>query len=287
MTHLRRRMIEDLRVRNYAARTEKCYLAQVARFAQYLGRSPAKATPEDVRGYLIHLREHKQVSRSLFAQSVGALRFFFVVTLGRQGMLAHLPFPRAEKRLPTVLSPGEVGRLLAAVANLKHRTILATMYSAGLRVSEAVSLRVDAIDSQRMVMLIRQAKGHRDRCVPLEPSLLVLLRQYWRRYRPHYWLFPGQSPERHLTVSAVQRVCTRACHQAGITKRAHAHTLRHSYATHLLEAGLDLRTIQLQLGHKSLYTTSSYLHVAASQRSPGREGRCHLLAHLHQDGPGA
>jgi site-specific recombinase XerD len=277
-------MKEDLRVRNYSVRTEKCYITQVARFAQYLGRSPAGASPDDVRSYLIHLREDKKVSRSLFAQSVCALRFFFLVTLGREGMIAHLPFPRAEKRLPTVLSPEEVRRLLAAVANLKHRTILTTIYSAGLRISEALSLRLDSIDSQRMVILLRQAKGHRDRYVPLESSLLVLLRQYWQLYHPRYWLFPGQRPEEHLTPSAVQRVCARACREAGIAKKAHVHTLRHSYATHLLEAGLDLRTIQLQLGHRSLSTTSCYLHVAsANKRSPDQEGRFDLLARMNQN----
>lgn len=272
MTPLRRRMLTDLRVRNYAPSTQKLYVSHVARFAAHFGRSPAELGAEQVRAYQRYLVDEKKVSWSYFNQAVCALRFLYRVTLDRPGMIEHLPFPRKERRLPTVLSTEEVVRFFDAISNLKHRALLLTVYAAGLRVSEVVSLRVADIDSKRMVIHVRQAKGNKDRLVMLSPVLLEALRRYCRLARPHDWLFPGQDPTRPLTTRTVQRVCRKASDAAGLSKRVTVHTLRHSFATHLLESGADLRVIQTLLGHSSLRTTSIYTHVSTQRlkevRSP-------------------
>lgn len=178
-------------------------------------------------------------------------------------MIEHIPFPKQEKKLPVILSREEVARVFQTVENLKHRTILMTLYATGLRISEALSLELPDIDSSRMLVRVRQGKGKKDRYVPLSETLLEQLRSYWRHYRPGSWLFPGQDPRQPLEKSSIQRVCQEAGRRAGLTKRLHPHQLRHCFATHLLEAGTDLRTIQVRLGHRSLQTTSVYLHVAA------------------------
>jgi integrase/recombinase XerD len=262
MTPLRRRMLSDLRTRNYAANTQKVYVHHVARFAAHFGRSPSKLGPREVRAYLDHLVEGEQVSWSYFNQAVCALRFLYRVTLGRRWMIEHLPFPRQEKRLPTVLSREEVARFFGAVTNRKHRVVLLIAYAAGLRVSELVALRLGDVDSERMVIHVRQGKGRKDRLVTLSPVLLEELRAYVRWVQPSEWLFPGQDPARHLHARTVQKACKRASEAADLGKRVTVHTLRHSYATHLLEAGTDLRVVQTLLGHTCLRTTAIYTHVS-------------------------
>jgi len=262
MTPLRRRMLSDLRTRNYAANTQKLYVQHVARFAAHFGRSPAKLGPKEVRAYLRHLVENKEVSWSYFNQAVCALRFLYRVTLGRRWMIEHLPFPRQERRLPTVLSREEVARFFGAVTNRKHRVVLLIAYAAGLRVSELVALRLGDVDSERMVIHVRQGKGRKDRLVTLSPVLLEELRAYVRWVQPSEWLFPGQDPTRHLHARTVQKACQRASEAADLGKRVTVHTLRHSYATHLLEAGTDLRVVQTLLGHTCLRTTAMYTHVS-------------------------
>lgn len=276
MTSLRQRMIEDLRLRNYAERTVETYVMRVAAFARHFGRPPDMLGPEEIRRYQLHLLERK-ASWAVFNQTVCALRFFYGVTLNRKRAVEQIPFPRQEKKLPVVLSCEEVALLLAALENIKHRTILSAIYACGLRLSEALHLRAGDIDSRRMAMRIRRGKGGKDRYVPLPTTLLRQLRRYWRHCRPPQWLFPGQQEGSPLTHSSVQRVCRRAALRAGLAKRVSPHTLRHCFATHLLEAGTDLKTIQMLLGHRSLSTTSVYLHVAV-QAPGGKEGAVDLLA---------
>jgi site-specific recombinase XerD len=265
-------MAADLRIRNYAERTQEIYIARVAEAARYFKRSPEELTSEEVRGYLRYLKEERRVSRSAFAQVVGALRFLYRETLDRPAMMPHLPYPRLKRRHPVVLSAEEVVRLVQAMRNLKHRTVAMVLYGAGLRISEALSLQLRDVDSMRMVLTVRHGKGDQDRQVVLSPVLLAALRVYWRAYRPRTWLFPGQTEHRPLGASTIQRALKAARVRAGIAKPASAHTLRHSYATHLMEAGTDLRVIQTLLGHRSLRTTAIYTHVATERvratRSP-------------------
>ncbi|MGI8785884.1 MAG: tyrosine-type recombinase/integrase [Acidobacteriota bacterium] len=263
MTPLRQRMLEDMKVRNLARKTQIAYVTQVARFAKYFGKSPELLGPKEVRAYQLYLVEEKRVSWSLFNQATCALRFLYRVTLGKDWAIEHIPFPRQERKLPVVLSPGEVTRFLDAVTNLKHRAILMTAYAAGLRTSEVIQLRVGDIDSQRMVIHIRQGKGHKDRYVMLSPKLLESLRAYWKVVRTKEWLFPGSQLSHPIEISSVQRAARRAGLEAGLHKRVTVRALRHSFATHLLEAGADVRTIQVLLGHRSLQTTARYTHVSA------------------------
>jgi site-specific recombinase XerD len=269
MTQLRERMRQDLCIRNLSPRTQECYLWHVERFAKHFGRSPAVLGPEEVRQYQIHVVEEKRASWSWFNQAVCALRFFYGVTLGKDWALERIPHGKKEKKLPAVLSRDEVRRLLKAVGNRKHRLMLTTIYAAGLRLGEAIKLRVGDIDSDRMVLHIHQAKGHKDRLVPLSPRLLEQLREYWLAYRPRSFVFPGATIDTSLHPTAVQKAFQRALLVASIRKPASVHTLRHSYATHLLEAGTDLRTIQLWLGHASLNTTAVYLHVSVGAAEGG------------------
>ena len=264
MTPLRRRMIEDMQLRNLSPYTQRNYLYAVARFARHFGASPADLGPEDLRGYLTYLIE-QQISFTYFNMIVAALRFLYTVTLEREWAVPKLPFQKKMRRLPTVLSVEEVSRFLSAIPDLKRRTVLVTAYAAGLRVFEVVALRPGDIDSQRMVLRIAQGKGRKERLVMLSPRLLALLRAYWKTERPSgEWLFPGQEPGRHISIRGVQHACQAAREAAGIGKHVTLHTLRHSFATHRLEAGTELCTIQLLLGHRSLATTARYLHVATS-----------------------
>lgn len=265
MTALRQRMLEDLRVRNYSPKTQTMYVQRVSQFATHFGRSPDQLTAEEIRTYLVHLVETKRVSWSAFNQTVCALRFLYRVTLNQRDRVPDIPFPRGVKKLPTVLSPDEVLRLLRAVRQPKHRAVLLTIYAAGLRISEALALKVSDIDSERMVIHVRQGKGRKDRTVMLSPQLLNALREHARRVRPRDWLFSGRRPEQPLHASAIQRACADACKAAGIVKHATVHTLRHSFATHLLETGTDLRLIQTLLGHNSIKTTAIYTHVSAQR----------------------
>jgi integrase/recombinase XerD len=264
MTPLRQRLIDDLRLRNYSPRTIEAYVAGVAKFAAHFGRSPDQLGLEDVRTFQLHLLA-RGVSWSQFNQTVCALRFFYAITLGRPGLVEHIPFGKRPKVLPAVLSRDEVARLFAAVRHDRHRLMLRTTYAGGLRVSELVRLQVADIDSARMVMHIRQGKGRKHRLVPLSPRLLAELRTYWRERRPRLWLFPGQGAAGHLRPDIVQRACREAAHSVGFTKHVTVHTLRHSYATHLLEAGVDLLTIQKLLGHRDLQTTARYTHVSTQR----------------------
>ena len=262
MTELRRRMLEELRLRNYASNTIAVYLRCVANFAQYFRASPDRLGPEHIRQYQLLLVQRKKISWALFNQTVCALRFFYRHVLHRDWIIEHIPYPRHEEKLPVVLSPAEVAAVFEATRNLKHRTILMTIYAAGLRVSEVTHLRVADIDSQRQVICVRQGKGRKDRQVMLSPKLLELLRIYWKRYRPTVWLFPGTTLEHPITRGTVFAICQQAGAAAHLSKRISPHTLRHCFATHLLEDAIDLRRIQVLLGHRHLKTTAKYLHVS-------------------------
>jgi integrase/recombinase XerD len=262
MTPLRQRMIQDLQLRNLAPNTQQAYVRAVAKVAQHFHKSPDLLSAEEVRSYLVYLVEEKHASADSYIQVLAALRFLFNVTLRRKEVLEGIPRPRSVKKLPVVLSMEEVAQFFAAIRNLKHRALMMTIYAGGLRVSEVVSLRVTDIDSQRMLIRIRQGKGRKDRYVNLSTRLLEVLREYWRVYRPSAWLFPGKPPTRPMSRGAVNRLCQQLRARAHIVKRLTPHTLRHSFATHLLEAGTDLRTIQILLGHRSLKTTARYTHVS-------------------------
>jgi integrase/recombinase XerD len=262
MTPLRRRMIDDMNLKNLSPRTIEAYVSRVATFARHFGRSPHQLGRDHARAYLLHLVQEKKVSWSVYNQTRAALGFLYEVTLGRNDVLERIPCPRQPKRLPVVLSTDEVAKFFAALVDVKHRAILMTAYAAGLRLSEVIGLRVDDIDSKRMVIRVRQAKGRRDRYVMLSPRLLALLREYWKLDRPTDWLFPGDIPGNSITGKAVHKICVRAAQDAGLGKHVTVHTLRHSFATHLLEAGTDIRTIQVLLGHRKLETTAISTHVS-------------------------
>lgn len=260
MTLLRERMAEDLRIRNYSPRTVECYVSMMARFAREFGKPPGQLGPAEIRAFQVRLIESK-ASWTQFNQAVCALRFFYRVTLPRDFAVEHIPFAKTKKRLPTVLSVDEVRRLLGAVTNIKHRAVLSLIYATGARLGEATHLQVGDIDGARMTVHIRCGKGGKPRMVPMSAALRELLRAYWLVERPCGYLFPGVTPDRPLHDNSVQKVCARARLRARIDKPASVHTLRHSYATHLLELGVDLRTIQKLLGHSSLSTTAIYVHV--------------------------
>jgi len=262
MTELRRRMIEELQLRNYSPHTITVYIRCVAQFAQHFRLAPDRLGLEHIREYQLFLVQQKKVSWPLFNQTVCALRFFYHHVLHRDWMIEYIPYPRQETKLPVVLSPTEVVAVFEATSNLKHRAILMTIYAAGLRVSEVTHLRVSDIDSQRQVICVRQGKGHKDRQVMLSPKLLEVLRTYWRSYRPKVWLFSGESLERPVSSETVRRVCRLAGEAAHLSKRISPHTLRHCFATHLLEDTVDLRRIQVLLGHRNFKTTTRYLHVS-------------------------
>ena len=234
----------------------------MVQFTRHFGKSPELVGPEELRAYQQHLLA-RQVSWSMFNQSVCALRFLYNVTLARPHLIVHLPFAKRPRLLPTVLSPEEVVRFLEAALPGRDRTLFEVAYSCGLRLTELVGLRVADIDSARMVLHIHHGKGQKERLMPLSPRLLEVLREYWRKYRPATWLFPGvNKPTSALSDGAVQRICQRTAKRAGLTKRVHPHTLRHSFATHLLEAGVDLLSVQALLGHSHFNTTAKYLHIS-------------------------
>jgi integrase/recombinase XerD len=263
-TPLRQRMIDDLKIRNRSPRTIETYISHVARFAKFHGRSPELLGAEEVRAYQMHLL-HLSVSWSLFNQAVCALKFLYRVTLRVAWPVEHIPFGRKPRKLPVVLSQDEVVRLIEAVSHGVYRMALLTAYAAGLRITETVELKAEHIDSARMLLHVELGKGQKPRLVPLSEVLLALLREYWRNDRPKVkgspWLFPSTDPTRPLHVTTIEKACQQARAAAGITKHATPHTLRHCYATHLLEAGTDLRTVQALLGHATLSTTAIYTHV--------------------------
>ncbi|MBZ0150414.1 MAG: site-specific integrase [Planctomycetes bacterium] len=260
MTLLRDRMAEDLRIRNYSPRTVECYVSMMERFTREFGKPPGQLGPADIRQFQVRMIE-KKVSWTQFNQAVCAMRFFYRVTLPRDFVVEHIPFAKVKRKLPTVLSVDEVRRLLSAPMCIKHRAVLSLIYATGVRLNEATHLRVADIDGERMTVHIRCGKGGKPRMVPMSAALRELLRAYWRSDHPRDYLFPGQRPDQSLHESSVQHACARAKLAARIEKPASVHTLRHSYATHLLELGVDLRTIQKLLGHTSLSTTAIYVHV--------------------------
>jgi len=271
MTPLRQRFLDDLRLRNYSPRTQKTYLAHVVHFARHFGRSPAQLGLEEVRAYQLYLLQDKRASWSAFNQAVCALRFLYRVTLKAPFAVDMIPYGKKPKSLPAVLAREEVVRLFAQVPQPIERLMLQTAYACGLRASELLHLRVSDIDSSRMLLWVRHGKGGKDRGVPLSPALLEALRAHWQRLRPTTWLFPGRTPTGQRSLGALQRVVRRAVLAAGFTKPVSLHTLRHSYATHLLEAGVDLLTIQRLLGHRDLQTTARYIHLTAPRlaQTPG------------------
>ena len=264
MTPLRQRMLEDMSIRNFAENTQLSYLQQVSAYATFFHRSPEQLGPEQVRTYQLHLRETRKLAPSSISIAVSALRFLYKVTLKRNWAPDDIPMPKLPFKLPVILSPDEVMHFLDSIDSLKHRTILTTAYAAGLRVSEATHVKVTNIDSKRMMLRVDDGKGHKDRDVMLSPRLLEELRSYWKVARPKVWLFPGDIPGRPITRIAVEAACQKAHRASGIRKPITPHSMRHAFATHLLEDGADLRRIQLLLGHRSLATTSRYLKVATS-----------------------
>jgi integrase/recombinase XerD len=266
MTVLRQRMSEDMQVRNFSQNTQLSYLQQVSLFARHFGKSPAVLGREEIRTYQVYLTNEKKLSPSSIHTAVSALRFLYKVTLKKGWTFEDvLPLPKKPQKLPIVLSPEEVQQFLACVHSTKHRAILTTCYAAGLRISEAVHLKPNAIDSKRMVIRVEQGKAQKDRYVMLSPKLLETLRIYWRTRRPKEWLFPGDHPAQPITRGAVDQACEKALRLSGLSKPVTPHCLRHAFAVHLLEAGTDVRTIQLLLGHRSLATTARYLRIATSK----------------------
>ena len=271
MTPLRQRFLDDLRMRNRSRHTQNHYVGVVSRFARHFGRPPDQLGREHVREFLLHLIRLGR-SWDTYNQSRCALHFFFRVTLGRDWPMEQLPCARVPKRLPLVLTRDEVRTLLDAAPRPRERVMLMAAYAAGLRASEVAGLRAGDVDSGRMLLTVRQGKGQRDRVVMLSPVLRDELRAYWTRFRPRDWLFPGPDPLKPLTAMSFTRACVAVARLSGLGKRITPHTLRHSFATHLLEDGVDLRTIQTLLGHRSLRTTALCTYVApervAATRSP-------------------
>jgi site-specific recombinase XerD len=257
-------MLDDMRLRNFSPHTQDSYLLQIAQFARYFAKSPEVLGPAEIRTYQLYLATEKKLAPSSIHITASALRFLYKVTLKRPWAVDDLPSPKKPQTLPVVLSQEEVTHFLESIRPLKLRTALTVCYAAGLRVSEATHLKLTDIDSQRMVIRVDQGKGRKDRYVMLSPALLTLLRTYWKAQRPGDWLFPGHLPGHPLTSSALQQACQETRRRTGLKKRISPHSLRHSFATHLLEAGTDVRTIQLLLGHRSLSTTARYLKVATS-----------------------
>lgn len=264
MTPLRRRMLEDMAVRNLAENTQSAYLQQIVAYARHFHRPPEELGPEEVRAYQLYLTQTRMLSPGSVSVATGALRFLYKVTLKRPWAWEDIPMPKRPFKLPVVLSPEEVMHFLESIYNIKHRAILMVAYAAGLRISEATHLKVTDIDSQRMMLRVDQGKGKKDRYVMLSPRLLEELRAYWKVVHPKLWLFPGELSGQPITRSALSQACQKAHRASGIKKPISPHSLRHAFATHLLEMGTDLRTIQLLLGHRSLATTSRYLKVATT-----------------------
>ncbi len=262
MTRLRQRMIEDMQIRNLAVTTQATYVGAVAGFARHFGRSPEVLGAAEIREYQIYLLKERGMNPASLVKIVAALRFLYRQTLKRPEMIEAIPSPKVAKKLPTVLSREEVATCLAATNGLKHRALLMFFYGCGLRLSETIHLRVEDIDSKQMLVQVHHGKGQRQRLVPLPESLLDVLRKYWKQSRPKGWLFPGGIAGRPLTPRAVTDVCHRVRRNAGLKKRFYPHCLRHSFATHLLEDGADLRLIQTLLGHRQLSTTAIYTHIS-------------------------
>jgi len=260
---LRRRMIEDMTIRKFVAKTQHDYVQRVKDFAVFLGRSPASASKEDVRRFQLHLASNGAGTPKMNA-TAAALRFFFNVTLDRPDLANQASFVHEPRKVPAVLSPEEVARLLEAAPSIKYKAALSVAYGAGLRVAEVAALKVSDVDSKRMMLRVEQGKGRKDRYAMLSPQLLELLRDWYRVARPQGWLFPGRNPVSPMTTRQLHRGCEAAVRAAKISKRVSPHTLRHSFATHLLEQNIDIRVIQVLLGHAKLDTTALYTRVATN-----------------------
>src|ERR1700683_3004695 len=264
MTALRKRVLDELKIRNYAPTTVSSYVRSVAEFAKHFNKPPDQLGPEEIRSWQLFLLNEKRVKLSTYIQAVCGLRFFYGNTLNRKIDIDRIPLPRYEKKLPVILSKAEVKALLEAPKNLGHRAILATMYGAGLRVSEVTSLKVSDLDRERRVIWVRGGKGHKDRQVMLAEPLREVLAAYWKWKRPVEWLFPGKKADCPIQTGSVFKICEAAAQKAGITKPVHPHSLRHAFATHLLDEGVNLLVIQALLGHAHLRTTAGYLHLSDS-----------------------
>ena len=263
MTILRQRMLEDMQVRNLSVHTQRSYVQQVSQFARHFEKSPELLGPEEIRRYQLYLTNDRKLAVGSVLIAVAALRFLYTITLKKDWPIADIiPVPKKPQRLPIVLSPDEVLQFLECAPGPKHRAILTTCYAAGLRISEVIHLRPTDIDSRRMVIRVDQGKGQKDRYVMLSPKLLELLRTWWRVERSTVWLFPGDRPGQAISKDAVEQACQKARRRCRISKPITPHSLRHAFAVHLLEAGTDVRTIQLLLGHRSLATTARYLRIA-------------------------
>ena len=260
---LRQRMIDDMTARRFKEKVQKDYVRHVRTFTAFLGRSPDTATSEDLRRFQLHMAQ-QPIGAPTINAAIAALRFFFTVTLERPDLVRPLRVVNEPRKAPIVLSREEVARLIEAAPGLKYKAALSVAYGAGLRVSEVANLKVSDIDRERMTLRVEQGKGQRDRYVMLSPQLLELLRDWWHAARPQVWLFPGQNPINPVTPRQLNRAVTAAKDLAGIAKRVSPHTLRHSFATHLLEQGADIRVIQVLLGHAKLETTALYTRVAVS-----------------------
>ena len=291
VTALRQRMLEDMAMRGLRSHTQHDYIRFVRGFAAFLGRSPDTATAEDIRQFQVHQRD-SGVQPPTINSSVSALRFFFTVTLDRPDLSRRLVLARFPRKLPDVLSVEEVGQLLEAAPGAKYKAILGTAYGAGLRVSEVASLKIDDIDSTRMLIRVEQGKGRKDRNAMLSPQLVTLLRLWWKEGRrrgvmlPHGWLFPGRSPADPISTRQINRAIHEAAEAAGIRKRVSPHTLRHSFATHLLEQDVDIRVIQVLLGHSKLDTTALYARVATKTIRSVTSPLEHLAALMQGEDPG-
>jgi len=271
MSPLRKQMDDDLVVRGMSPRTRESYLGAVTALAKHYGRSPDRISAPEVQRYLLHLIQERKLAWSSCNIALSGLKFFYRVTLKRPQAAFELPTPRQPQKLPQILAPEEVVRLIECADNPKHRALLMTTYAAGLRLSEVTHLKVSNIDSTRMTIHIEQGKGAQDRYTPLSPRLLTELRRYWALHRPTVWLFPGtRKPDAPILPHTVQRLFQRAKARAGITKDCGIHGLRHAFATHLLEAGVDVPTIQHVMGHGHISSTLRYFHLARKHLGAAR-----------------
>jgi site-specific recombinase XerD len=262
MNTLREKMLAELQLRGIRPRTQTAYLREVANLENYFNKSPEELGAEEIKEYLVHLLEDRKLSDGTYKYYVAGIKFLYRTTLNREEVVEKIKYPKAKIKLPVVLDLAEVKTLLSVMENLKHRAILMITYSAGLRISETACLKVTDIDSKRMMVRVRQGKGGKDRYTILSKTALECLRQYWRAYRPKDWLFEGQEEGSHICYTSIRNIFVEAKERAGIIKPVSPHSLRHAFATHLIEAGTSLHHVQLLLGHKSPKTTTVYLHVS-------------------------
>jgi site-specific recombinase XerD len=262
MGTLRDQMQADLQLKGITPRTQKDYLREVSNLAKYFNKSPEELGEKEVKEYLVHLLKDRKLSGGTYKYYVSGIKFLYRTTLKREEVVDAIQYPKSKRKLPVVLDLSEVEALFSVTENLKHKAILMITYSSGLRISEAARLKITDIDSKRMMVRVQQGKGGKDRYSILSNTALECLRQYWRKYHPKDWLFEGQKKNEHISISSIRQVFCDAKKRAGITKPASVHTLRHSFATHLIEAGTSLHHVQLLLGHRSPNTTTVYLHVS-------------------------